>query len=111
MVGTHEIGGRACIGPRNHGAAVATAVQENVQPTLGVSGDDDRILPHDPGYEIPRLAEFGLMGDEQPAPREDAFKFETVQVRIRNEPPADLSLISPDQGLEIGTVRPLTETV
>ena len=76
VIGAAEGAGVAALLLADHGAAVAAAVDEDVDGALGVAGGDNGEAGHAGGREVPGVAQLALMGDVEPGAAEDALHFQ-----------------------------------
>ena len=97
MVGAHEAGGVARVGPAYPVPAVATHVQEGVYLAPAVTGHHHRVLTHIGGEEVTRLRYLALVSQEEPALGEDFLHLLLVNLFLDENPLVYQTYISVNQ--------------
>ena len=99
VVGAHEPLGVAVVTTHDAIAAVAAHVEERVEPTLCVAGQDDRVFAHVGVEEIIRPGHQALMPDHQPGAPEDLLHLVVVDRLIAEDAAVEFAGGGVDDGV------------
>src|SRR5581483_8886911 len=88
--------------------SMAAHVEQNVNLARGVARHDHGILSHLPGHVIAGVRDLRFVGNEQPALGEEVLQLPAVNVRVVEDPRADVPFVEPQQLPIFTHSRPLS---
>jgi len=106
VVGTHEGGRVAFLGPADGVAAMAAGVEQDVEAARLVPDDNNAVLADVAEEEIARVGDLRLVAHEVPGAGEDVLELELVDLLVGENLSLDEAFVAVDEAKEVvGTER------
>src|SRR3954468_9030728 len=83
-------------------AAVRTGVDEGVDRAVALADHEHLVVAHPRDDEVPRLGDLGLVGNKDPAAREDTLELELIERRVGEDAPVEPALFLVEELVDLG---------
>jgi hypothetical protein len=80
---------------------VQARIEEGVDLSAIVPGDQDWVLAHVRSEEVPFVGDLTFVAQKQPASSEDSFKFQIINALIGEDAPTDAAAFILNQALKV----------